>query len=454
MTDTNVVRKRIAVVGGGPKAVALAVKAKVLADLDLQHTEVVIFEKVGIGAAWTGDNGYSDGEQRLCTLAERDLGFPYNSLYSEYDTRVDVEMLKYSWQQFLVSQQLQSQELRFSGWVDAGRKPPKHRVFAEYLRWAAKQVGNTPVIGEVTKVEIIDEKWVVRYNDIEENQEKTSDPFDGIVMSGPGPAKCLSVNDVNGEPVKCSRIFNGEDFWRRKSDILELIDSIPSLPIDRYDTDILIIGGGGTAAATLAWLLSHGCMKRSIQVVASRAVLHTRVDSLFENKLFSDEDVWATLSEESQDDLFNRLNRGVVWATVIDKVSAAENLTIMDGKVSSVQVVNVATHDEISVAVKQGNGVEFVINPNIMVDATGFDPLWFKSLLPDGWRHVSPPDVENSLGQELQYIHPLGPSPLLHVPMLSKRVGPGFASLMVLGAMSDHILQAYLPAGLELDVQC
>ncbi|PHV07438.1 hypothetical protein CSQ96_09545 [Janthinobacterium sp. BJB412] len=69
MAKQVLVRKRVAVVGGGPKAVALAVKAKVLKALKLQDTEVVIFEKQSIGAAWEGSDGYSDGEQRLCTLA-------------------------------------------------------------------------------------------------------------------------------------------------------------------------------------------------------------------------------------------------------------------------------------------------------------------------------------------------------------------------------------------------
>ncbi len=262
-------------------------------------------------------------------------------------------------------------------------------------------------------------------------------------MTGPGPARCLPVRTPRGRRAKCARIFNGEDFWRRKDELLKLIRNIGSATSDRFDTDILIIGGGGTAAATLAWLLSHGCMKHAIQVVATRAVLHTRVDSLFENKLFSDEDTWKTLSPESQDDLFNRLNRGVVWASVIDRVSAAENLTIMDGKVASVQVSKTGKQKEITVSVKQGNEATIVIKPNILIDATGFDTRWFKRLLPDWPANASMDALEETLGQELQYTEPHWNLPLLHVPMLSKRVGPGFASLMVLGGMSDHILQAY-----------
>ncbi|SFU23439.1 DUF2971 domain-containing protein [Paraburkholderia aspalathi] len=66
---------RIAVIGGGPKAAALAAKAAVLRELKKADVQVTIFEPDQIGAAWTGESGYTDGEQRLCTIAERDVGY-------------------------------------------------------------------------------------------------------------------------------------------------------------------------------------------------------------------------------------------------------------------------------------------------------------------------------------------------------------------------------------------
>lgn len=435
MVKTVLDKRRVAVVGGGPKAVALAVKAKVLKTLKLQDTQVVIFEEKSIGAAWGGQDGYSDGEQRLCTLAERDLGFPYKSLYGR---NADSHMLNFSWQRFLVSR---PQE--YSGWVDAGRKPPKHRKFADYLNWALDRAGNTPIIGKVTLVEATSGQWGVDYVDATGVTVRHPDLFDGVVMTGPGPARPLPVLDEAGQPAKCSRIFNGEDFWRRLDEVKAIVLP-PGVPASEgFDTDILIIGGGGTAAATLAWLLSNGCMKHTIQVVATRAVLHTRVDSVFENKLFSEEETWRTLSDESQDEFFNRLNRGVVWASVIDKVSAAENLTVKDGKVASIKLKTVGDEEQLFVTVKQGNGEEIVIQPNILIDATGFNPLWFKQLLPQWPPAADTTALEDSLGNELQYSTPHWTLPLLHAPMLSKRVGPGFASLMVLGGMSDRILKAY-----------
>ena len=57
-------------------------------------------------------------------------------------------------------------------------------------------------------------------------------------------------------------------------------------------------------------------------MVADQAALFTRGDSVFENRLFSDEAAWQALSIKSRQEFFNRLNRGVVWGTVMDEVSS------------------------------------------------------------------------------------------------------------------------------------
>jgi mycobactin lysine-N-oxygenase len=86
---------RIAVIGGGPKAAALAAKAWVLRDQQIADIRVTIFEPAAIGAEWSGKCGYTDGEQRLCTIAERDVAYPYNSMLGR---QVDAAMAsKFSW---------------------------------------------------------------------------------------------------------------------------------------------------------------------------------------------------------------------------------------------------------------------------------------------------------------------------------------------------------------------
>lgn len=111
-------RKEIAVIGGGAKAAALAAKASALRQARKgDEVGVTIFEKQEVGAHWTGNSGYTDGIQRLCTPAERDVGFPYASKGGE---KVDALMhSQFSWQSYLLSQAHE-----YSRWVDHGRGRP------------------------------------------------------------------------------------------------------------------------------------------------------------------------------------------------------------------------------------------------------------------------------------------------------------------------------------------
>jgi mycobactin lysine-N-oxygenase len=68
-------KARLAVLGGGAKAAALAAKAWCLKEGKIADIEIVIFEQHKVGASWDGEHGYTDGEQRLCTHIERDVGF-------------------------------------------------------------------------------------------------------------------------------------------------------------------------------------------------------------------------------------------------------------------------------------------------------------------------------------------------------------------------------------------
>lgn len=65
------------------------------------------------------------------------------------------------------------------------------------------------------------------------------------------------------------------------------------------ESDIVIIGAGGTAADILSWLVLHGAQDLPITIVANQASLYTRVDSVFENRLFSDDTRWQGLSSSS-----------------------------------------------------------------------------------------------------------------------------------------------------------
>jgi mycobactin lysine-N-oxygenase len=51
----------LAVVGAGPKGIAIAAKARALAATGLQPPRVVLIERSGVAGSWTGQNGYTNG---------------------------------------------------------------------------------------------------------------------------------------------------------------------------------------------------------------------------------------------------------------------------------------------------------------------------------------------------------------------------------------------------------
>src|SRR5208337_5168357 len=127
---------QIAVVGGGPKGVAIAAKAVALRASGYTVPDIVIYEHQQIGAAWSGHAGYTDGLQRICTLAERDLGYPYD--YSTFGARTAHEMLnRFSWQAFCLEQG--TANAKYNEWVARGRLSPTHIDYSGYLQRVARE---------------------------------------------------------------------------------------------------------------------------------------------------------------------------------------------------------------------------------------------------------------------------------------------------------------------------
>jgi mycobactin lysine-N-oxygenase len=80
----------LVVIGAGPKAAAIAAKARALKKLGKGEVRVLIIESAKIGANWTGLGGHTTGQGELGTPPEKDVGFPYNS---DYGSDVDKELL-------------------------------------------------------------------------------------------------------------------------------------------------------------------------------------------------------------------------------------------------------------------------------------------------------------------------------------------------------------------------
>lgn len=436
---------QLAVIGGGPKAAAIAAKAWVLRDEKLADVHVTIFEPERIGAYWTGKAGYTDGEQRMCTIAERDVGYPYNSMF---EGAVDASMSsKFSWGRFLHTRP-DGYETGYSTWVDAGRKPPRHRHFADYLRWVVSETSPQALVVKerVTGLRVDAGRWVVESARAGAASTSHSTRFDATVVTGPGPAKRVPLNAVAGATIPESRIFNGLDFWQRLPAVRKCIQQ--ATRDSKYDAanDIVIIGAGGTAAAILSWLVTNGARDLPIQMVASQASLYTRVDSVFENRLFSDETRWKTLSSTSRRAFFDRLNRGVVWATVMDNVSSANKFTMVDGRAQKIDI----SSSSMQLIVKRGDGETINVRPSMLIDCSGFDPWWFLQLINGlpapgkGGEQARREKWQQKMGENLQLLGtPWNAYPALHAPTLSSELGPGFGSLMVLGAMADRVLRPH-----------
>src|SRR4051812_32955051 len=126
-------RNLLAVIGAGPKGLALAVKAKVLSEFGLDVSRVVLIEKHSVAAHWSGKAGYTNGELKLGTSPEKDLVYPFDTDLGEeqLNRRVRARLTEFSWTSFLIQSQ------GYSDWIDRGRPAPTHTFWSKYLKWAS-----------------------------------------------------------------------------------------------------------------------------------------------------------------------------------------------------------------------------------------------------------------------------------------------------------------------------
>src|SRR6478672_8215601 len=140
---TSVDSPLLAIVGAGPKAAALVAKAAVLRKLNLPSVRTVVIEAEEPAANWNGLHGFTHGHCELGTPPQKDVGYPYRS---PQGPDVDHEMLKYSWEAFLISSG------SYSEWIDQGRPQPRHSTWGNYLSWVFAQAAAEIQIGKVTEI--------------------------------------------------------------------------------------------------------------------------------------------------------------------------------------------------------------------------------------------------------------------------------------------------------------
>ncbi|MGE2731679.1 NADPH-dependent L-lysine N(6)-monooxygenase MbtG [Mycolicibacterium vaccae] len=410
----------LAVIGAGAKGVAVAAKAAVLREMGVDTPDVVVVERAGVAANWDAVGGWTDGHHRLGTNPEKDIGFPYRSaLVRRRNAELDERMTRYSWQSYLISTG------QFAEWIDRGRPAPAHRRWAQYLRWVAEQIGMTAISGEVQRISVAGDRWVLRTEDTEVHA-------DGVMVTGPGqPERSI----LPGHP----RVLSIAQFWHRAAEH-ELIAA----------ERVAVIGGGETAASMLNELFRHRVS--AITVISPSVTLFTRGESFFENTLFSDPTGWAGLTLSERRDAMTRTDRGVFSARVQDALLADDRIRHLRGRVAHA----VPRDGRIRLTLNTDRGgerLETVHGFDLVIDGSGADALWFLPLLAQDARDLlelglggplTGEALEESIGYDLAVG---GVTPKLFLPGLSGlNQGPGFPNLSCLGLLSDRILGANLQA--------
>lgn len=422
--------QKLAIIGGGPKAAAIATKAACLRDLADLPIEIVVFERNEIGAAWNGKFGYTDGAQRLCTIAERDVGFPYDSGLAN-DLNREMQM-RYSWMAYAIAKDF------YGEWIDRGRPKPTHLEFANYLVFCLEDAATmrySDVIGLKHRMG----RWTVKYRDVSTGTVVRESGFDGVVVTGPGPQA------TRLKRVADSRIFDGVGFW-----LPGVISTVAMLAHANLDDPVVIIGSGGTAAATAAALV-RAKVENEIIVLGNQAALYARADSYFENRTFRDPKFWSALSPEDRRTFSDRLTRGAVWSNVVDILAQVSTIDYLQGEATEVRLdVSGGSTGVLMVDYKASADPKNVISKPaaVVIDATGFDPTWFRTLLTPtlAKRLANEKKMRAKMASDLSL--PLPGVPRLHAPMLSQAIGPAYNSLMALGSLSDAVLRPYVAASL------
>jgi mycobactin lysine-N-oxygenase len=421
------VTTRLAIVGGGAKAAAIAAKAHSLTRLGLADIEVTIFERSQVACNWHGDHGYTDGAQGLCTSITRDVGFPYEHDVADVN---EYMMSTYSWPAHLV------RNGGHTDWVNRHSDRPSHQQFHRYLSEVialsgAEVLERTEVVGLTPRRR----QWLVRARPVG-GPARAHGPYDAVVVTGPGPAR----EDFD---LTDHRFFNGEDVWQRLPELMAAIEAC--------DERIVLIGSGGTAAAIAAWLVAAGYGDREIWFVARQATLYTRTANYFEDRVFQDEEIWGQLGPQERRQFVDRLTRSVVWEAVTEQLSLARAIRVQPGRATSVAETDDGVGETLTVMATPSlpGAPPIEIEASAVIDATGFNEWWFVDLLPPDQRATSlalfkkrAETVDYFLRFPWRQRSPQQ-APPLHTPTISFAAGPGFNSLMALGLMADRILWPY-----------
>jgi mycobactin lysine-N-oxygenase len=407
----------LAVLGAGPKGIAIAAKARALAAAGLRAPRVVLIDPGPVAGNWTGRQGYTNGLLPLGTPPEKDVGYPYAASWGQASAAVTAAMAPYTWQRHLVGHGA------YADWVDRGRVSPTHRRWSAYLRDVAAAAAAEVVSAEVTGMEADGQRWRLTLRSGPEV------PADGVVITGSGaPVR------VAGQPDEHPRVLDGRSYW--------LAEHVMGGHVAR---SVCVIGSGETAASVVISLLRAAHKRSTVDVLTSRGVLYSRGESFDENRFYSDPGDWPRLAEGHRREFLERTDRGVFSPQAEAILNASRGFRTLAGRAARID----AGDRQVVVTIEYGSERERVAY-DLVVVAIGFEARWFTGLLGSEARRrlaaaLDGDSIERRIGLDLSVA---GLDPPLHLPVLAGLAqGPGFPNLSCLGLLSDRVLRRYVAPG-------
>ncbi|WP_267615465.1 Rossmann-fold NAD(P)-binding domain-containing protein [Gordonia bronchialis] len=420
---------RLVVIGAGPKAIAVAAKAHALRSAGLPAPRVIVVEATTVGGNWLEDGGWTNGRHRLGTSPEKDLGFPYHSTAIRgHNAEINDRMRAFSWATFLIERGT------YAEWVDRGRPSPEHHLWAKYLQWAAQKVDLDLVIGRARTISCAtdgkpDPHWRIEIAEPTSGGDASQScspvrvlDAERLMITGPGS----STRTLTRHP----RVLSIAEFWR-----LAARSEIPA------SSRAAVIGGGETAGSALDELMRHNVL--TVSVISPGATIYTRGESYFENSLYSNPVKWRGLSLAERRDVVRRTDRGVFSVRVQESLLSDERVAHLQGRVIRV----VPDGDGVSLTLRNEFRPDQVHAFDLVIDATGGQPLWFFELFDEPASDlvelalggpITHARVESAIGYDLALENL---TPTLYLPNLAGLAqGPGFPNLSCLGELSDRVL--------------